>query len=89
VNPHSLRGTALTIAVDAAVQLGQHERARHYRSELNRHDESSGQRAASETQFNAVHELIQNGRLDEAEALLLAAWDNLMLPVISASAVWS
>ena len=80
VNPHSLRGTALTIAAQAADQLGQKERADDYHSQLTEHDESSGQRAASETQFNAIQDRIRNGHLDEAQTLLLAALGQFATP---------
>jgi tetratricopeptide (TPR) repeat protein len=80
VNPHAERGAALTIAAASAAALGEHEQAGSYRGQLTGHDESSGQRTASQTQFNAIQELIQHGRMDEARALLLAALSSFTEP---------
>ena len=80
VNPHAERGAALTIAAASAAALGEHEQAGSYRGQLSGHDESSGQRTASQTQFNAIQELIQHGRMDEARALLLAALSSFTEP---------
>jgi tetratricopeptide (TPR) repeat protein len=80
VNPHAERGAALTIAAASAAALGEHEQAGSYRGQLTGHDESSGQRAASQTQFNAIQELIQHGRMDEARTLLLAALSSFTEP---------
>ncbi len=80
VNPHSQRGAALSTAATAASALGQQELAEDYRRRLTGHDENSGQRAAAQTQFNAIQELIGNGRLDQAQALLLAAWGRFDAP---------
>jgi tetratricopeptide (TPR) repeat protein len=80
VNPHAERSAALTIAAASATALDEHEQAGSYRGQLAGHDERSGQRAASQTQFNAIRELIQQGRMDEARALLLAALSSFTEP---------
>jgi tetratricopeptide (TPR) repeat protein len=73
VNPHSERGVALTMAAAAADAAGQPDQAARYRDQLRDHDQASSLRAASETQFNAIAELIRQERLDEAYDLLIAA----------------
>jgi CHAT domain len=73
VNPHSERGVALTMAAAATDALGQPEQADRYRGLLRDHDQASSSRAAAETQFNAIAEMIRRGKLDEAYNLLVAA----------------
>ena len=73
VNPHSERGVALTYAQASASALGEHAQASGFRVQLRAHDQGSGQRAAADSGFNEIAELIRVGRLDEAYDLLVAA----------------
>ena len=73
VNPHSERGVALTYAEASASALGEHGQAAEFRAQLRASDKGSGQRAASQSGFNEIAELIRLGRLDEAYELLVAA----------------
>ena len=73
INQHAERTAALAFAAAAARALGERERAQDYRGQLAALDQSSAQRAAAQSQFNEISELIRQGRLGQARDLLLAA----------------